>query len=546
MDQYSISRQRFFLGVFLLILVAGIGLRVFEFSDTLVFKSDQARDALMMERVFSGEAIPLLGPQVGGTPLRLGPVTYYFQYVSGLLFGDNPESFAYPDVFFGILTLPLLFLFLRRFFATTLSLFLTALGSISFVLVTFSRFAWNPNSLPFFTTLFAYTFFLAEESKGRRRSLFIVLSAVTFAIIFQLHVAASFGLTLGLLGYLFWYRSFSVREVVLVLFFVMVLHFPMIKSELQSGGENTRLLWEEFGERGTENGKHNVLEKSFRSFQQGAQFVWLLTTGELGPKNIETRGFAIKCDKECRRDLPLSSMIIVSFLVLAFLARREFAGVMDIKKKRELTFLFLWFFGFALFTIPIAYELETRFYLGIITPLFVFFGLSFQALGRLIKNKALRYFVVAMGVTLLVLQFQTTTRYLSEMKQARVSAVESHEDLRFGTAPKVTLRQLRDIAGIARDTLDVSAPVFVSGENLYVKSLYYVLSHEYGFAGCYMRGEKNAVPENMSHILLRYTDEADALASAADFQEFGTLSISVEPPLFQGDTAMPPQNCLNY
>jgi len=94
MDQYSISRQRFFLGVFLLILVAGIGLRVFEFSDTLVFKSDQARDALMMERVFSGEAIPLLGPQVGGTPLRLGPVTYYFQYVSGLLFGDNPESFA--------------------------------------------------------------------------------------------------------------------------------------------------------------------------------------------------------------------------------------------------------------------------------------------------------------------------------------------------------------------------------------------------------------------------------------------------------------------
>ncbi len=408
--------QKIFRIAFLVILVFGVGLRVIDFEDILVFKSDQARDALLMANVFSGEAIPLLGPQVGGTPLRLGPVTYYFQYLSGLFFGDKPESLAYPDLFFGILTLPLLFLFLRRFFSVPLSLGLIALGSVSFVLVTFSRFAWNPNSLPFFTTLFAYTFLVAQESIGRRRWFFLSVCAFALGIIFQLHVAASFGIILGLIAYLLWYRSFSVREVLGVIFIVVLLHTPVIVSEVRSGGDNIGFLIEEFSERGAEPEKHNFLEKVFRSFQQGTHFVWLLTTGHLGPENIETRGFMIKCDKGCQKDLPLSATLFASVFSLVWFARKQFTGTRDDRRKQELIFLLFWLVGFFLFTIPIAYELETRFYLGVIAPLFVFLGLVFQYLEELADGKFFRYLLYGGIVSLVLMQFHVTSLYQSGYK----------------------------------------------------------------------------------------------------------------------------------
>jgi 4-amino-4-deoxy-L-arabinose transferase-like glycosyltransferase len=538
--------QKFFRIAFFLILALGLGLRVVGFEELLVFKSDQARDALLMENVFSGESIPLLGPQVGGTPLRLGPVTYYFQYLSGLLFGSTPESLAYPDLFFGILILPLLFLFLRRFFSIPLSLGLMALGSVSFVLVTFSRFAWNPNSLPFFTTLFAYAFLVAEESIGRRRWLFLAVCAVALGIIFQLHVAASFGIVLGLIAYLLWYRSFSFREVFGVMFIVVLLHAPVIVSEVRSGGENVGFLKEEFSERGVEPGKHNFLEKGFRSFQQGTHFVWLLTTGHLGPENIETRGFMIKCDKGCRQDIPLSVTLLTFVLVLLWFARKQFVNTHDDQKRRELVFLLLWLIGFFLFTVPIAYELETRFYLGIIAPLFVFLGLAFQYLEESARGKFFKYLLYGGIASLILVQLQVTSLYLYEMSRASTSSLGSHEDLRFGTAPKVTLGQLRRIASSVDGVLEQGTPVFISGENLYVKSLYYVLSHEYGFRGCYMRGEKNAVPIGMNHVLLRYTGESETERLPDEFQSFGTLSVSVRKALDAEAEVIFPSECLTY
>lgn len=537
-------RQRFLVGMFLVLLFLGIGLRMFDFGNLLIFKSDQARDALIMEQVLSGESIPLLGPQVGGTPLRLGPITYYFQYISGLLFGNTPESFAYPELLFGILTIPLLFVFLRRFCTVPVTLILTALASISFVLVTFSRFAWNPNSLPFFTTLFAYAFLRAEEQAGRSRYVFLAVSAVALGIIFQLHVAASIGIVLGILGYLLCYRTFSLKEIVGVIFLVMILHAPMILSEIQTRGENVGYLVEEYSERGAEQGKHNVIEKGFRSFQRGSQFVWLVITGDIAPKSIETRGFSIKCDKECRRSVPITLVIIVSFVVLAVLAGLQFFREADAQRKRQLWFLLLWFVGFALFTVPIAYELETRFYLGIITPLFIFLGLALQSLLGLIRKELVRYIGYALVLLLMLSHLYTTIQYLSGLKQASVSAAETAEDLRFGTAPKVTLGQLRGLAREVASRANPNTPIFVSGENLYVKSLYYVLSHEHGFTGCYMRGEKNAVPSGMTHVLLRYTGDSVA-GDEKDFLVLGTLSVRVE--LASGTKSVEtPSNCLTY
>jgi len=46
------------------------------------------------------------------------------------------------------------YLIFRKFFAGYLTLALTALYAVTFFVVRYSRFAWNPNSQPFFLMLF--------------------------------------------------------------------------------------------------------------------------------------------------------------------------------------------------------------------------------------------------------------------------------------------------------------------------------------------------------------------------------------------------------
>ena len=82
----------------------------------------------------------LLGPKAGGTQFRLGPVFYYFEIVSAKIFGNAPDKMAYPDLFTGILCIPLLFFFLRKYFEKYAVLSLTAIFAVSTYAIFYARF----------------------------------------------------------------------------------------------------------------------------------------------------------------------------------------------------------------------------------------------------------------------------------------------------------------------------------------------------------------------------------------------------------------------
>src|SRR3989344_5909340 len=87
--------------ILMAIILLGVFLRAYNFHDGLRFNADQARDATLASQVIDGgKAWPLLGPKAGGTNFRLGPIFYYFQIISGKVFGNLPDKFAYPDLFF--------------------------------------------------------------------------------------------------------------------------------------------------------------------------------------------------------------------------------------------------------------------------------------------------------------------------------------------------------------------------------------------------------------------------------------------------------------
>ncbi|HHE45894.1 MAG TPA: hypothetical protein ENL05_00895, partial [Candidatus Moranbacteria bacterium] len=92
------------------IFLLGISLRTYQHKNWLYFDDDQANDAIIVSKVVENhQDWPLLGPNMGNTTFRLGPIFYYFQIISAKIFGNNPNVLAYPDLFFSILTIPLFY-----------------------------------------------------------------------------------------------------------------------------------------------------------------------------------------------------------------------------------------------------------------------------------------------------------------------------------------------------------------------------------------------------------------------------------------------------
>ena len=126
-----------------IIILAGVFLRSYNFSDWLHFELDQSRDAKVIDlAVENGPGdLPLLGPKAAGSFLRLGPIFYYFGYLSAEIFGNTPDGIAVITLIFSCLTLPLFYLFSRRYFSQKISLFLLAIFSSSIFFILISVFA---------------------------------------------------------------------------------------------------------------------------------------------------------------------------------------------------------------------------------------------------------------------------------------------------------------------------------------------------------------------------------------------------------------------
>lgn len=243
----AIRQNKIYLLVFTIIFFVGIFLRTYDFGGLLIFGFDQSRDAQLARNIIENrQPLPLLGPHAMGTRFKVGPAYYYFQYLSAKIFGDRPQSLAYPDLFFSIATIPLFFFFLRKYFNKELSLALTGLWSISFFAVKFSRFAWNPNSLPFFVLLLLYALLELADNQARTKKnavLWVVIAGSALGIGMQLHTLSLLILPVAAAIFI-WTRAGLKKErsryLAVIFITALLLNVPQLVSEARTGGRNTR------------------------------------------------------------------------------------------------------------------------------------------------------------------------------------------------------------------------------------------------------------------------------------------------------------------
>jgi 4-amino-4-deoxy-L-arabinose transferase-like glycosyltransferase len=249
--------------ILLVIISIGIFLRTYNLREWLYFYPDQARDAVIVEKVVNeGKSWPLMGAIAASTKFKIGPMYYYFQIITAKIFGTGPEKMAYPDIFFSILSIPLFYYFLSRFFNRNLSLGLTFLYTISFFMIEYSRFAWNPNPIPFFTLVFLIAVWKFLLYGNKVKWIWPIIIGIAVGVSVQLH---TFLLLLfpATLGFVFLYfiknKQWALSHWVAIILLVVALNIPQIISETQTNYANSRLFLKLFNS-SSENGKAKFLE----------------------------------------------------------------------------------------------------------------------------------------------------------------------------------------------------------------------------------------------------------------------------------------------
>ncbi len=265
--QQFLKSKKFLMSIVILLFGLGIFFRVYKFHDWLHFGNDQARDAFLVEDVVKNNAPwPLLGSSMGNTGFLLGPMYYYFQIISVKIFGIGPDKLAYPDLFFNLLSIPLLYFFLKRFFGKNLALLLAGLYSISYYTIEYSRFAWNPNPIPFFVMLFLlslWEFLIAKEKTAWKWIFFL---GIAFGVGSQLHAILLLTM-LGVLGVTFVFlmkKSWRTWSRWVVIFLIAVVaNTGQIIHEQQTNYANSKVFLASFNDKSDNGGS----KRFFRNLQ---------------------------------------------------------------------------------------------------------------------------------------------------------------------------------------------------------------------------------------------------------------------------------------
>ncbi|MDO9231844.1 MAG: glycosyltransferase family 39 protein [bacterium] len=242
-----------YLWFLLAVLLIGIFLRTYNFHDWLHFENDQLRDAILVSDVLDGSTSwPLLGPTMRKSSdskdelFHIGPIYYYFQILSANFFGNEPEKLGYPDLFFSFLSIPLLFIFLKRYFSINTTLILVSLYTISFFSIRYSRFAWNPNLIPFFTILFLFSLLELLLNKEKTNWIWVVAVGIAIGIGIQLHIMLLVlfsAVTLLVFSYLLVCNRSIWKKLAVALLIVIILNLGYLISEYKNDFSNTRILF---------------------------------------------------------------------------------------------------------------------------------------------------------------------------------------------------------------------------------------------------------------------------------------------------------------
>ncbi len=402
------------------IILLGAFLRAYHFSDWMHYQLDQARDFRVVHAaiVYGPGELPLQGPRAAGSFLRLGPLLYYMEYGSALVFGDTPAGSVMIILILNILAIPLFYMFLRRFFEWRLSAGLTGIFAVSLFMIVYSRFGWNPTLVSFFMILFAYAL-LQVTDNDKNSPWWLVGASGALAFIANMHFVAFVTVPVIAIAYFIWTRpKVGLWWWLLAVVVFVFLNTPLIVNDIKTGGENFREFIDvALNRSSSKEDTHNIVDKVVRNIDAHTQYYWLILTGDQFAGLPELKGSDVQCGYDCRKGLVRG---VLSFMMIFFgivgwvwLYRVE----ESVKKKNFLRLVMLW--GIIVFVVytPLAYDIAPRFFLLNAPLMFVLLGFVPKAINKEYE-KAGKIFALVVVTICIVSNLFFVSKYYQELSQA--------------------------------------------------------------------------------------------------------------------------------
>ena len=521
--------------LFLFLFAAGIFLRSYNFSPWLHFEIDQSYDMLAVspavEHGFYN--LPLLGPTAAGSrTLRLGPAYYYLEYVSALIFGNTPAGYAAIILVFSILAMPLSYLFFRRYFSIFISFCLLAVFSSSLYMVVYSRFAWNPNVLPFLTLLSFYALLKSVAPDEKRKENWLLVSMAAIAIATQAHYNAFFIIPPAVAVFLFLKKShFEKRTWILAALIVGAVYSPMVLSDIKTGGQNMHFFMEQLqGNKGHGiNSPSTLGETIVQTIQYTASEYFLIITG-VDHINNDQRMLSFGFDSTINTPWRIAALVLLFLAVSLLLA--DIKKEKDTKRKDFLLLSALLFSFSILFFFFLqnggGYITYSRFYLEISILPFIFLGLIMEKISIKRLGRAKTVLPGIFIVLIVSANLQGLTKYFYQLQNVdRQPLIISEEDV-FPNTVRITIDQELKIVDYMESKVHQNGyPVYLSASNAYQQNFVYLLEKD----GVNYFGpiEKTAVYAGANYFFIPYgknsIDEYTGQFNVVENKNFGALNI---------------------
>ena len=406
-----------------LIMLVGIFLRTYNLHNWLNFRDDQARDAYLASQVAEGkEPWPIIGPymsysgdgdHVENNAYHIGPIYYYLQDVSFKIFGGRAETAAYPDILFGILSIPLFFIFLKIYFKENVALGVTGLYAISSYFVEYSRFAWNTNLIPFFVLLFLTSLHRILKEKEKTPLRWAISAGLAIGVGVQLHVILM--AIMGIVGFAVFLVSIkkSLKIWAVVFLAAFVLNIPQIYYEIRTNFSNTKILFNSASRDTSADVSKLTLLKNDLDCNAEASAFFLSSHGENNCsydlyeqifKNEVRTATYVKFYTDFTNKFAAVMAVLLFLIGYSLLVRNFRKDKHDVDKIYFLRLITFFVVVSFLIMLPLSVEKlsDFRYSVSVFFMPFVFFGMLLSFIGEKIKNKYLIFVLIAIVSALVV------------------------------------------------------------------------------------------------------------------------------------------------
>ncbi len=186
------------------------------------FEADQIRDCFTIRDIAVRHKLVLIGPCAAPFP-NLGPL-YYYIIAPSMLFSQEPEAVCVWIALLNTASILLCYKLGCELFGEQVGLLSALLYAVSPTSVAFSKFIWNPNILPLFTTALLYS---AAKVLGGASSYIIAVVPLAFAAA-QIHPSGGAFIPILLALYLIYRPKLPSRK----LLTATIISIPFLASSI--------------------------------------------------------------------------------------------------------------------------------------------------------------------------------------------------------------------------------------------------------------------------------------------------------------------------